>query len=177
MGFLWLIRILGLYVMYSWNYCQRIHPCHEVQVNRSACHYTTPTCNNEPGTRTSLCESKYKQRIIWKVRYTMLGRRIMKTCYFFIWVNFLESAIWHKKSLLAQYWVTLLYKIWMPNRSWRDLHIENIKSYSPPPPPPLPFWYETWLTPPPLYFLQLFPLKRFWPSQHLTRNHVLRSTH
>ena len=32
-----------------------------------------------------------------------------------------KSAIWHKKSLRAQYWV-ILYQIWTPNRSWRDLH-------------------------------------------------------
>ena len=38
-----------------------------------------------------------------------------------------ESAIWHKKSLRAQYWV-----IWTPNRSWRDLRNGSIKSYSPP---------------------------------------------
>ena len=42
-----------------------------------------------------------------------------------------KSAIWHKKSLRAQYWVNL-YQIWTPNRSWSDLHNESIKSYPPP---------------------------------------------
>ena len=42
-----------------------------------------------------------------------------------------KSAISHKKSLHAQYWVNL-YKIWTTNRSWRDLQNGRIKFYPPP---------------------------------------------
>ena len=34
-----------------------------------------------------------------------------------------KSAVWDKKSLCAQYWVTPLCKIWTASRSWRDLQI------------------------------------------------------
>ena len=44
-----------------------------------------------------------------------------------------KSAIWHRKSLRAQYWVNL-YEIWTQNRSWRALHNGSIKSY------PSPAW-------------------------------------